>query len=166
MRMIAVCMLMASLGLVSGCGDSKFKTYRGPDVTGIYVDKSDRKMFLMHGTQALKVYNVSLGKQPVGHKEFEGDGKTPEGTYLIDRRKPDSPFHLSIGISYPNVMDADFAHAQGKEPGGAIVIHGVGRARPPKDLWDWTDGCIAVTDEEMEDVYAMVRNGTPITIVP
>ena len=98
-------------------------------------------------------------------EEVEGDGRTPEGDYIIDRRNPDSKFHLSIGVSYPNPYDRAFAEALEKSPGGDIFIHG----RPPeyqKGGRDWTAGCIAVTDREIEEIYAMVRNGTPIRITP
>ena len=95
---------------------------------------------------------------------FQGDGKTPEGAYTVDRRNPDSLFHLSIGISYPNEADIAFAAAQGREPGGDIFIHGGPRPGIDAIKPDWTAGCIAVSDREIEDIYAMVRDGTPIDI--
>lgn len=155
-------------GLLSGCGaPSRFKTYDGPAVTQVLVQKSERRMMLLSGNRALKVYDVALGNQPVGHKQFEGDGKTPEGLYFIDRRNPDSRYYLSVGISYPNDQDRAFALAQGRQPGGDIFIHGrgpEGAVLAPR-MRDWTVGCIAVTDKEIEDVYAMVRDGTPIVIL-
>jgi len=101
-----------------------------------------------------------LGFAPTGHKEIEGDGKTPEGAYFIDRKNPNSSFYLSIGISYPNAADRAKARAMGESPGGDIFIHGTPKRfrREP----DWTWGCIAVKDREMEDIYAMVNVGTPI----
>ena len=115
----------------------------------------------------LEAYVVGLGFAPVGHKQVEGDGKTPEGTYVIDRRNPNSQYHLSIGISYPNRQDLETARAMGKSPGGDIFIHGQKHAsRRRKTDGDWTYGCIAVSNTEMEQIYAMVRNGTPITINP
>ena len=155
--------ILAALGL-SGCA-SKFKTYNGPEVTSVVVNKEARKMYLLHHEEVLKDYQISLGFAPTGHKSIEGDGRTPEGTYVIDRRNPNSKFHLSIGISYPNPDDIAVAKALGKSPGGDIFIHG----RPKKwrnGVDDWTWGCIAVTDREIEDIYAMVQNGTPITIRP
>ncbi len=155
--------LVLAFGL-SGCA-SKFQTYNGPEVTRVHVDKGDRRMHLLHHGQVLKSYDVGLGFAPDGHKQFEGDGRTPEGEYLIDRRNPNSEFHLSIGISYPNEDDRAFAKAMGKSPGGDIFIHG----RPfkyRKGGRDWTAGCIAVTNREMREIYAMVQNGTPISIVP
>ena len=159
---------IAGGGLLSGCGQpSRFKTYDGPQVTQVLVQKSERRMMLLSGNRALKVYDIGLGTQPVGHKQFEGDGKTPEGLYFVDRRNPDSRYHLSVGVSYPNDQDRAFARAHGRSPGGDIFIHGrgpEGRVLAPKRR-DWTVGCVAVTDKEVEDVYAMVRDGTPILIL-
>ena len=154
---------LAALALAS-CSTSKFKTYHGPNVTAIEVHKSDRKMYLLHGNQLLKAYDIHLGGNPVGPKQFEGDGKTPEGGYYISHRNPNSAYHLSLGISYPNDDDRAFAEANDKPPGGDIFVHG-GPPRPTADD-DWTVGCIAVTDKEMEDIYAMVNPGTPINIFP
>ncbi|QBF34114.1 murein L,D-transpeptidase family protein [Thalassococcus sp. S3] len=150
---------------LAGCSTSKFRRYRGPEVTSIVVNKSDRKMYLLHHDRVLKDYRFELGFAPVGHKQFEGDGKTPEGTYIIDRRNPNSRFHLSLGISYPNEQDIAFAKAMGKKPGGDIFIHGQPNAFKAKGD-DWTWGCIAVKNREMEQIYAMVNNGTVITIRP
>lgn len=156
--------LLVMLGLsVTAC--SKFKTYNGPEVTRVIVDKGDRKMYLLHHAEVLKQYNVGLGFAPDGHKGQQGDGRTPEGNYTIDRRNPNSAFYLSIGIDYPNAEDKRRAREAGVSPGGDIFIHG----RPWKNRKggrDWTAGCIAVTNSEMRDIYAMVRNGTPITITP
>ena len=161
-RVILVTVLALTL---ASCGSTKFRTYRGPAVTLVVVDKSDRNMWLYNGDRILKTYDVDLGRSPGGHKQFEGDGKTPEGRYTVDRRNPDSKFHLSIGISYPNEQDVAFAEAQGKPPGGEIFIHGRSRFRGG-NYGDWTEGCIAVTDREMETIYSMVRDGTPIMIRP
>jgi len=164
MRMTRRVALLAGAAALSGCaGRSKFKTYRGPEVTRIHVAKGTREMFLLHHGRVLRRYDVDLGFAPEGHKRFEGDGRTPEGEYHIDRRNPDSAYHLSLGISYPSEADIAFARAQGRSPGGDIFIHGEPSAlamlRP-----DWTAGCISVRNPEMEDVYAMVRLGAPITI--
>ena len=120
-------------------------------------------MHLLHHESVLKSYDVDLGFAPTGDKEKEGDGRTPEGLYMIDRRNPNSEFHLSLGISYPNEEDIRLAEELGEDPGGDIFIHG--ESNPLR--WrrrDWTLGCIAVTNREMEEVYAMVRDGTPIMI--
>jgi len=123
-------------------------------------------MLVLDGvSEPLRTYPVGLGFAPTGHKQFEGDGRTPEGSYLIDRRNPESLFHLSIGISYPNEADKTFAAAQGKSPGSDIFIHGGPRPGiDPTNVRDWTAGCIAVTDSQIEEIYAMVRDGTPIDI--
>ena len=148
---------------ITGCAPSKFKPYEGPPVTQIVVNKGARQMFLLSGSSVLKSYRFGLGWAPVGDKFFEGDGRTPEGNYFIDRRNPNSSFHLSLGISYPNEADIAYAKALGKSPGGDIFIHGEPNALAFLSP-DWTAGCISVKNREMEDVYAMVRDGTPITI--
>ena len=163
MRIFQILLAVLLLATVAGC--SKFKTYNGPEVTRVLIDKGERRMHLLHNEKVLKSYSVGLGFAPAGHKAVEGDGRTPEGEYRIDRRNPNSEFHLSIGISYPNQQDRERAHAVGKSPGGDIFIHG----RPWKNRKggrDWTAGCIAVTNREIEEIYAMVRDGTPITINP
>lgn len=156
----------ATLG---GCGmsaaPSKFQTYSGPEVTFIVVNKASRRMFLLHHDTILKSYPIHLGFAPVGHKVFEGDGRTPEGVYYIDRLNPKSAFHLSLGISYPNARDVAAAEAIGKKPGGDIFIHGQKDPRK-RDKKDWTWGCISVTNTQIQEIFAMVRRGTPISINP
>lgn len=157
--------LLAGLSAVAACSrrDPKFRTYRGPEVTRVIVNKGEREMFLLHHDRLLKRYRVDLGFAPAGHKQFEGDGRTPEGEYLIDRRNPNSSFHLSLGISYPNEADIAYAKAMGLTPGGDIFIHGEPNTFAYLSA-DWTAGCISLKNREMEDVYAMVRDGTPITL--
>lgn len=164
MRALRIVVLLAAVALTAACG-SKFRHYDGPEVTQIYVRKADRKMYLLHGNVALKTYDIALGGNPVGAKQYEGDMKTPEGVYYIDRRNPNSTYHLSLGISYPNNADRENAAAMGKRPGGDIFIHGRAGANKGKGR-DWTAGCIAVKDGQMEEVYSMIRPGTPILIVP
>ncbi len=148
----------------AGCStNSKFRTYNGPPVTSVVVNKGARRMYLLHNQQILKDYDFDLGFAPVGPKRFRGDGKTPEGTYLVDRRNPRSAYHLSVGISYPNSRDMAFARAMGREPGGDIFIHGQPNDAKAKGR-DWTAGCIAVQNHEIEEIYAMVRTGTVITL--
>lgn len=149
----------AALFALTACSD-KFRVYTGPPVTSVVVQKGRRQMFLMNGNDVLEAYDFELGFTPAGHKQFEGDGKTPEGAYFIDRKNPNSSFYLSIGISYPNDADRARARELGQRPGGDIFIHGTPRAKRSNP--DWTAGCIAVRDREMEDVYAMVNVGTPI----
>jgi murein L,D-transpeptidase YafK len=165
MKLIRVVLLLALCALVSACG-SKFRTYDGPEVTRILVYKDSRTMYLMHHDTALKVYDIDLGFQPDGPKAVEGDGKTPEGDFYIDRRNPNSDFHLSLGISYPQPHHRAAARELGKSAGGDIFIHGGPRRGVDRNGPDWTAGCIAVTNREMEDIYAMVRVGTPISIYP
>lgn len=180
--MIRTVRALLALGLllfVTACGggDSlpggptppRFLSYDGPPVTQIVVNKSDRKMFLLSGTTILKTYKVGLGNQPLGPKQFEGDGKTPEGIYFIDRFNPRSAYHLSVGVNYPSVQDTARALSVGLRPGGDIFIHGRGRdgalARANK-VDDWTAGCIAVEDHEVEEIFAMVKTGVPVVINP
>lgn len=163
MRILLLITAMLGLAALSGC--SKFRAYNGPEVTRIEVHKSTRQMYLLHHDEVLRTYAIELGFRAEGHKQFEGDGKTPEGRYFIDRRNPNSAFHLSLGISYPNAEDRAFARSKGKSPGGDIFIHGQ-KARFDRGGDDWTAGCVALTNREIEQVYAMVRNGTVIDIYP
>lgn len=156
---------LALLALV-GCAQDKFRSYDGPEVTRVLLFKQERKLYLVHGQTVLEQYDVGLGFAPTGHKQIEGDGRTPEGHYLIDKRNPNSRFHLSIGISYPNQVDVMRATSMGEDPGGNIFIHGRGPTYKKGAQRDWTWGCIAVPDREMEDIYAMVTDGTPISIYP
>ena len=148
---------------LAACSSSKFKKYDGPEVTRLQVVKSRRRLYVFHHRSLLAEYKVHLGNNAEGAKQFRGDGKTPEGAYYIDRRNPRSNFHLSLGISYPNAEDFAYARSQGRDPGGDIFIHGDRRPDDPRGR-DWTAGCIAVKDRQMEDIYAMVRVGTPIDI--
>jgi len=152
--------------MLSACASSKFKAYTGPQVTRVIVEKSTRSMWLMNQKKVLKKYEVDLGFTPSGHKEIEGDGRTPEGSYFINRRNPNSAFHLSLGISYPNSKDIAHAQALGEKPGGEIFIHGGPVLFGDRSKPDWTAGCISVTNREIEMIYAMVKNGTQIDVLP
>lgn len=138
-----------------------------PEIDFIRVDKSDRTMTLYAGgAQAHVIEHIQFGGEPMGPKRFEGDQRTPEGLYEIDWGNPDSAYHLSLHISYPNEADRAYAEAQGRSPGGMIMIHGQPNALPPGRIpGDWTDGCIAVSNEEIEALWQSVGNGTPIEIV-
>lgn len=160
---------VGAAALTAGCSGSKFKSYFGPEVTSIVLNKGARRMYLLHEQEILKEYKFGLGFAPDGDKKIRGDGKTPEGTYYIDRRNPNSDFHLSLGISYPNKQDIAEAKAMGKEPGGDIFIHGqpnlfADRRKARKRGPDWTAGCIAVKNREIEEIYSMVQVGTVITL--
>ena len=148
---------------LAGCS-TKFRTYDGPPVTGIVLNKGSRRLYLLSGNTALRAFDIELGGDPVGPKRMEGDGRTPEGAYMIDKRNPNSEYYLSVGISYPSAQDIAFAQAMGVSPGGDIFIHGTPREKRRNQ--DWTAGCIAVTNREIEDIYAMVQDGTPIFINP
>jgi murein L,D-transpeptidase YafK len=130
----------------------------------IVVNKSRREMLLLRGNVILRQYRIALGRDPVGHKQQEGDGRTPEGRYVIDRRNPKSKYHLALHISYPSADDVARAQEAGVDPGGDIMIHGLkdGELRDG----DWTQGCIAVTNPEMEEIWGLVTDGTAIVIVP
>lgn len=162
---------VATLSL-SACASAspRFLKYNGPEVTSLVVNKGSRKLYLLHNEQVLRQYDVDLGFAPNGTKTKRGDGRTPEGSYLIDRRNPRSRYHLSLGISYPNSQDIAQAKAAGVDPGGDIFIHGQPRLRSERKRArktpDWTAGCIAVTNEEIEEIYAMVNKGTLITLRP
>lgn len=157
--------VLAALVFLTACTPNKFVKYNGPQVTRVEVFKGKRIMRLYHNNRVLKSYRVDLGFRPVGDKRFEGDGRTPEGRYYIDRRNPNSSFYLSIGINYPNARDRAEAKALGKPPGGDIFFHGqpnIAGKRGP----DWTAGCIAVSNREMRQIYAMVKKGTAVDIYP
>lgn len=136
----------------------------------IKVDKSARTLTLLRGTDVIKTYPVSLGSAPDGHKLREGDRRTPEGRYSIDSRNPRSRFHLGLHISYPNAADRLDAQRRGVTPGGDIMIHGLPNGLSWLDRLhlrrDWTDGCVAVTNSEMEEIWAHVATGTAIEILP
>ncbi len=152
----------ASSGLLLvACGDKD-----GAYVDRILIEKSKRVMTLFASNKVVKQYRIHLGFAPLGHKQFEGDGKTPEGRYFIKSKNPNSAFHLSLEISYPNRADVAYAHARGRSPGGDIFIHGGPRRQENLAKKDWTAGCIAVSDKQMEQVYKWVRVGTLVEIKP
>lgn len=129
----------------------------------IHVEKSERRMELSRAGRVIRSYRVRLGDAPVGRKRRQGDEKTPEGDYRISGRNPNSRFHLSLRVSYPDEADRRQARARGVDPGGDIFIHGGNVAAYP---FDWTDGCIAVTDREIEEIWSLVPTGTRIRIDP
>jgi murein L,D-transpeptidase YafK len=137
-------------------------------VTRIIVDKSDRTLWLMSDASVVRTYRgIKLGDAPIGHKQFEGDEKTPEGSYVISGRNGGSHYHLSLRISYPNTADRAFAARNRRRPGGDIFIHGQPNGYPLSRMpTDWTDGCIALSNAEIDEVWKLVRDGTPITIRP
>jgi murein L,D-transpeptidase YafK len=146
----------------------------GPSVLeradSIVVLKSERKLQLLKAGRVLRTFEISLGLVPVGHKEREGDFRTPEGRYYVESRKADSDYFLSLKVSYPNDQDRARARALGVDPGGQIMIHGLPNEQKYDAKryqgWDWTDGCIAVSNSDMIDIWLMTGETTPIEIRP
>jgi murein L,D-transpeptidase YafK len=136
----------------------------------IVIVKSTRTLTLLNGDKVLKTYKVALGTVPVGPKRMEGDHKTPEGNYVIDAKNSQSQFHRSLHISYPSVADQQRARKLGARPGGAIMIHGLAKPfaylGPLHRQTDWTDGCVAVTNAEIEEIWKLVPVGTKVEIRP
>ena len=136
----------------------------------VKVDKSDHTLSLISNGETIAIFHVALGGNPVGHKRQEGDRRTPEGHYLLDFKKPDSAFFRAIHISYPNEADEESAKRRGVRPGGAIMIHGqrngLGWLSAASQRFDWTDGCIALSNKDMQIVWDLVNVPTPIEISP
>ena len=139
-------------------------------VDRVRVVKSTRTLYLMHGDTVVRRFKVALGGTPVGRKQREGDQRTPEGRYVLDFRKADSGFYRALHVSYPDPQDRARAQAQGVEPGGAIMIHGqrngLGWLGGLTQRFDWTDGCIALSNADMAQVWQLVQVPTPIDIEP
>lgn len=168
---IARClMLLAAFAALLPAAKVRADTESFPMADKVVVDKSDRKLYLMHGGEAFRTFDIALGLAPVGDKQEEGDNRTPEGLYYLDLRNPNSDYFLSIRISYPNAADRAAARAQGVDPGGQIMIHG----QPNDPTYslayyrraDWTNGCIAVSNSDMIDIWLMTPDGVPIEILP
>lgn len=140
------------------------------EVDLLVVKKSDNKLMAYANGKLLKTYQISLGDSPMGHKEFEGDEKTPEGVYTINAKNDKSGYHKNLGVSYPNENDIAHAKSIGKPPGGDIKIHGIrnglGIISKFQRLINWTNGCIALTNNEVDELYASVKIGTRIEIKP
>ncbi len=156
---VLVCGMRAGVGVASTGGVDK-----------VLVVKSQHRLMLLKDGEVLRSYEVALGKEPLGAKICRGDKKTPEGSYVLDRRNPFSRFHRAIHISYPNRADRERAQGQGVSPGGDVMIHGLPRGKEMMGelhtMIDWTDGCIAVTNEQMDEIWRLVADGTPIEIRP
>jgi murein L,D-transpeptidase YafK len=141
-----------------------------PRVDHLVVRKSQRRLYLMDGSRIVREYKIALGLEPVGPKERDGDFRTPEGWYRLARRNPRSDYFLSIQISYPNAGDLERARAHHWQPGGSIMIHGLPNLLKNSPSYyrhnDWTDGCIAVSDADMVEIWLLTHDGTPIDILP
>lgn len=194
MRLIAVLLLSVLLAACAGSGPApRSETSAGAssapmtlppryaaraiprdEVTGeplvadyLIVDKSERLLIAYSRGRPIRAYRgLQFGDAPFGHKQFQGDERTPEGIYIIDRRNPQSRFHLSLGISYPNAQDRAFAAQYGRSAGGDIFIHGQPTGYAGRMRGDWTDGCIALTNAEIEELWQIVPSGTRIEIRP
>ena len=141
-----------------------------PPIRSVRVLKSAHRLQLLEDGKVVREFPVALGANPRGHKTREGDGKTPEGLYTLDYRKSDSAFHKAIHISYPNARDVASAKSRGESPGGQIMIHGqkngLGWLGFVTQRFDWTNGCVALADQDMDTLWALVKEGTAIEILP
>ena len=156
--------------LVVQAGSDNLVLVSGIRADYVLVRKSSKELTLFSGSKKIKTYKVALGKDPVGHKVREGDQRTPEGTYFIDARNENSKYHLALHISYPDAIDDMKARSLGSSPGGGIMIHGTGddyewMGKLHASI-NWTDGCIAVTNKEIEEIWRLVPDGTLIEIIP
>lgn len=160
MRRIFVLFLLALPALVSAASTADL----------VRVLKSERKLLVLSRGNVLYEFRVVLGSNPAGHKTQEGDGKTPEGAYVLDYKKSDSTFHKAIHISYPNAQDIAAAKARGVTPGGQIMIHGqkngLGWLSFVSQRFDWTNGCIALTNKDMDILWSVVKEDTKVEIYP
>jgi murein L,D-transpeptidase YafK len=167
-------LLVAAALVIAGFAGWAFRSApplpQGTKADLVIVRKAARRLELYQQGALLKSYAVSLGRHPYGNKQQQGDGRTPEGEYRLDYRKPDSSFHRALHISYPGPAEVAKARSRGVDPGGAVMIHGMknglgwlGRLHLAVD---WTDGCVAVTDQEMDEIWRAVPDGTKIVLEP
>lgn len=140
----------------------------GLSIDSLVIIKSERTLSVFSKTTKIKTYFIALGKNPVGKKQFEGDYKTPEGIYSIDAKSASSKYHKNLNISYPNEEDTKYAAAQQKRAGGEIKIHGLPNGYNEKNYirYDWTHGCIGLTNSEIDELYKHIRIGSPVLILP
>lgn len=164
---LAACLVLAAASSLDAA-DQALAT--GTVADRVVIEKAAHTLSVYRAGRLLKTYKVALGPNTKGPKEREGDGRTPEGKYVIDARKRDSAFHRALHISYPNEEDRRRARRLGVEPGGDIMIHGLpngmGSMGKAHRIRDWTQGCIAVTNEEIEEIWRVVPNGTRVEIKP
>lgn len=165
-----ICFIALIFTTISNLKKTKTNDFFVQKVEYILVEKEKRQMSLYREGILLKKYNIALGQSPVGHKKKEGDGKTPEGTYSIISKNPKSSYHLSLKISYPSTQDITDAKAMNVNPGSDIMIHGIrnglGWIGRYHTILDWTRGCIAVSNDEIEEIYSSVQIGVIIEIRP
>ncbi len=162
------CLIAIGLGLVTDANKNPLPP--GTVADKILIEKKDHRLTLLNRGKTLKVYKIALGRNPEGKKLEEGDKRTPEGGYVIDRRKEKSRYHRALHISYPNSNDIAQAKARGMSPGGDIMIHGlpngIGFVGKLHTTRDWTLGCIAVTNSEIAEIWRAVPDGTVVEIIP
>jgi murein L,D-transpeptidase YafK len=168
-RPIVLFLALLMAVVLAGCAGG---TQKPAQVDQVVVKKSERKIELIQNGKVLREFRIALGDRPRGHKMKEGDERTPEGEYILDWRNPNSRFYKSIHVSYPNDRDIRFARLMGTDPGGMIMIHGQpnyirsAKVMAEYQRRDWTNGCIAVQNHEMDVIWQTVRDGTPIKILP
>lgn len=157
---------MGGLGALGTLAAPSLALASGPGRVGhIQVRKAARKLELISPDRKLiKAYDMRLGFNPVGHKRFQGDGRTPEGIYIIDRKNSQSAFHRSLGVSYPSTKDRAYAAARGRSPGGDIFIHGQPNGYKGTCQYDWTRGCIAVSNDEADELFRLIPARTQVAI--
>ncbi len=167
-RLFPALALVASLLTVAWPGHGDAGTF--PAADQVIVEKQKRKLHLLRNGEPFRTFDIALGIAPIGDKEREGDFKTPEGRYMLDARNPDSDYFLSIHVSYPNAQDRREAREKGVDPGGQIMIHGQPNVPTYSAAFyrtsDWTNGCIAVSNSDMIDIWLMTPNNIPIEILP
>jgi murein L,D-transpeptidase YafK len=160
---------LVAAGLIVACRDTQQPVARLPPADRVVVHKSERTLLLMHDGDVERSYHVQLGLNPTGPKERDGDSRTPEGSYRLTHN-PRSDYFLSLRVSYPNAADLARAHAHHWDPGGLIMIHGQPNVLKHQAEYyrthDWTDGCIAVTNKDMAEIWILTRDGMPIDILP
>ena len=169
-RFIGIRFFLVTFLAVGSIANAHASFFMSAKADRVVVLKTERKMILMQGEDVLRIYRIALGRSPVGHKQQEGDARTPEGSYTLDYKLRDSAFYRAIRVSYPNEQDITYAAERGVDPGGKIMIHGlpnkVPATRVGHPMIDWTQGCIAVTNQEMDEIWGMIDPGTPIEIHP
>jgi len=162
-------MTSTSAVAAEGVSENKQAMLNNIVVDKVFVDKSARTLQLLSDNKVIKTYHIALGGNPVGHKQQQGDKRTPTGSYILDYKNEKSKFYRSIHVSYPNAADKARAKSRGVSPGGDIMIHGqkngFGHLASVNQQRDWTDGCIAVTDDEMDEIMAAVKIDTSIDII-
>ena len=171
---LVFCLIFLCSGAINALAEVKFNEKAGNQLIEladrVVVLKEKRKLIVMRADKVLKIFSIALGRYSKGHKLQEGDARTPEGSYILDKKLRDSQFYRAIRISYPNETDIARAEASGVKPGGKIMIHGLPNQKSAEDVGhpyiDWTQGCIAVTNQEMRVLWSIIEPGIPIEIHP